>query len=93
MKAANNKNLNIIKVTHISLFPPQPSYPPHKQEQEAMEADSDEEEVYFYFEYMTEPELRQWEGANPGGLNGKNARFRTPLCAAVEYVNSAPLIL
>jgi len=32
-----------------------------------MEADSDEEEVYFYFEYMTEPELRQWVGANPGG--------------------------
>jgi len=58
-----------------------------------MEADSDEEEVYFYFEYMTEPELRQWVGANPGGLNGKDARIRTPLCAAVEYVNSAPLIL
>lgn len=49
-------------------------------------------DFYFYFEYMSEEELRQYVEANPGRVNDEDSQGQTPLVAAVLAFDSAPLV-
>jgi hypothetical protein len=45
----------------------------------------------FYF--MSEVELRQWVEANPGRVNHWDSNRWTPLLAAINVLDSVPLVL
>ena len=49
-------------------------------------------DVDLVFGNMTELELRQWVNANPGRVNDRDLRKKTPLFRAID-LNSVPLIL
>jgi hypothetical protein len=45
------------------------------------------------FRFMSEVELRQWVEANPGRVNHWDSDRWTPLLAAINVLDSVPLVL